>query len=134
MAETITHADWISTKELAAKIESALAAEYIDPRLRGQYELFFESLLEKINEENDSSLSFAEITTNETAYEYLTWVATKGFTYGVWAGVGTKHYVALLEILAKKRYYVNYYENFAWAQEVELTGEEEAEELAEEEE
>ncbi|KAK3234283.1 hypothetical protein CYMTET_55456 [Cymbomonas tetramitiformis] len=49
-------------------------------------------------------------------------------------GVGTKHYVALLEILAKKRYYVNYYENFAWAQEVELTGEEEAEELAEEEE
>ncbi|KAK3257749.1 hypothetical protein CYMTET_33176 [Cymbomonas tetramitiformis] len=48
--------------------------------------------------------------------------------------VGTKHYVALLEILAKKRYYVNFYENFAWAQEVELTGEEEAEDQAEEEE
>ncbi|KAK3251652.1 hypothetical protein CYMTET_39016 [Cymbomonas tetramitiformis] len=93
MAETITHADWISTKELATKIESALASDFIDPHLRGQYELFFESLLEKINEENDSSLSFAEITTNETAYEYLTWVATKGFSYGVWAGgkIGFKY-------------------------------------------
>ncbi|KAK3234385.1 hypothetical protein CYMTET_55327 [Cymbomonas tetramitiformis] len=158
MAEAITHADWISTKELAAKIENALAANFIDQHLRGQYELFFESLLEKINDEKDSSLSFAEITTNETAYEYLTWVATKGFSYGVWAGgkigfkygddrqaeeylatledqgVGTKHYVALNETLAKERYYVKYYENFAWAQEVELTAEEEEEEPAEEEE
>eukprot|EP00854_Cymbomonas_tetramitiformis_P010818 gene10818-12800_t len=158
MAEAITHEDWASAKELAAKIGSALTTDFIDQHLRGQYELFFESLLEKINEENDSSLSFGEITTNDTAYEYLTWVATKEFSYGVWAGgtigfkyaddrqaeeylstledqgVGTKHYVALMEILAKERYYVKFYENFDWPQVVEETAEEQDEEQGEDEE
>ncbi|KAK3242238.1 hypothetical protein CYMTET_48056 [Cymbomonas tetramitiformis] len=93
MAEAITHEDWVSAKELAAKIGRALATDFIDQHLRGQYELFFESLLEKINVEYDRSLSFAEITTNDTAYEYLTWVASKGFAYGVWAGgkIGFKY-------------------------------------------
>ncbi|KAK3259788.1 hypothetical protein CYMTET_31225 [Cymbomonas tetramitiformis] len=158
--ETITHADWVSTKELAAKIGSALATDFLDQHLRGQYELFLESLLEKINVEYDSSLSFAEITTNDTAYEYLLWVATKGFSYGVWVGgtigfkyaddrqaeeylstledqgVGTKHYVALMEILDsdEERYYVKFYENFDWPQVEEETAEEQDEEQGEDEE
>eukprot|EP00854_Cymbomonas_tetramitiformis_P010372 gene10372-12264_t len=153
-----SHEDWVSTKELAAKIGRALAADFIDPHLRGQYELFFENLLEKINEEHDSSLSFGDITTNDTAYEYLTWVATKAFSYGIWAsgtigfkyaddrqaeeylstfedqGVGTKQYVALMEILAKERYFIKFHESFDWTPVVEEIVEEQGEERDEDEE
>ncbi|KAK3262617.1 hypothetical protein CYMTET_28538 [Cymbomonas tetramitiformis] len=93
MADTITFENWTSTKDLCAKIGKELDTEPVDRQLQDRYDIFFETLSEKIKEEHESAPSFGPIASNDTAFNYLSWVITKGFKYGVYASgaVGFKY-------------------------------------------